>query len=119
MASFSSSAPLISAVHVRDLPAGVQAGISSLVKSLTITGEPSPGGPITITVVGGSSWVQVPSSCNHNVPFNVQFLPAEFGRTDAWNPRTLTDTLRFTYSDYTPLDVPVEVELLMGGPPET
>ena len=112
MASFTSSADKLGFIRLKDVPER-----SSMTKQLTISGVPDPGAPITLTKVGGASWLTVPSTCTHGVAFNVAIDLSNLPPEDVFKPVRRSETLRASYSGYTSLDIPITVEVRPGGPP--
>lgn len=116
MPDFSSDKAALSFSFIHDLPERNKAGGNTR-RTLTITGNPDPGGPITATVVGGETWISIDGTVAHGVAANVRLLPENLPRRKHRQPLRRTATIRFSAATYDDLDVPVTIDVKPGGPP--
>ncbi len=112
MASFTCVPAQIGFVRIKDLPVR-----SVLTQSITVTGSEVPGGAITVTKVGGASWLSVPANVTDDTAFDMTIVPANLPMHDVYRPVKRSETVRFSYAAFDDLDVVVTVIVKPGGPP--
>jgi hypothetical protein len=116
MSVFTANPTFLAFVRQKDWSPAVQAGWP-LVKRLTITAESAITG-ITITKVGGATWLTVPSTCisaaGFDVEINTNYILPRAGLAQPWDR---SETLQFAYAGYTTLSLVVTFKDLMGFPP--
>jgi hypothetical protein len=85
-------------------------GGQSRADSLTVSGNPDPGGAITLTKIGGATWLTVPATCSHGVAFDVT--------VDASNlkPGRYSETIRASHAGYDDADLAVTLLVSPMGP---
>ncbi len=111
MATFTADPTLMGFVRIKDLPVR-----GTMTKELTITGSEVPGGAITLTKVGGASWLTVPATCTNAVAFDVTINRDNLPKESAYEPVDRSETIRASYAAFDDLDVVVTVKVKPGGP---
>jgi hypothetical protein len=82
----------------------------SRTNQLTVNADPDPGDDITLTKVGGASWLTIPATCSHGVPFDVT--------VDASNlkPGRYDETIRASHDGYDDGNAVVTLFVQPAGP---
>lgn len=112
MATFTCAPVRFGFLRIKDMPVRGGDTVSAIV-----TGSADPGDAITLTKVGGATWLTVPATCLHTIAFNVSINRANLPPEDVHKPVRRTETLRVSHAGYDNLDIPVEVVVAPGGPP--
>ena len=112
MASFTASKAAMGFRRVKDVPVR-----GTMTQQLTVTGVPDPGDAITLTKVGGATWLTVPATCAHAVAFNVTINRANLPKESIYRPVQRDEVLRVSHEGYDNLDIPITIVVDPGGPP--
>ncbi len=86
-------------------------------QTLTVTGVPDPEDSITLTKVGGATWLTIPATCEHTEAFNVSIAAAGMPSDASADVATRTETIRASYGGYDNLDIPVTMKIGSEGKP--
>ncbi len=111
MATFTADPTLMGFVRIKDLPVR-----GTMTQSLTVTGSADPGDAITLTKVGGATWLTVPATCLHTIAFDVSINRANLPPEDIHRPVDRSETIRVSHAGYDDLDVVVTIKVKPGGP---
>ncbi len=78
--------------------------------AVTVEGEPSVAGDITLAKVGGASWLTVPATCGDGTPFDVMIDGSELAAGD------YSETIRASAAGYDDEDCVVTLSVDPMGP---
>ncbi len=108
--TFTASPTLMGFVRIKDLPVR-----GTMTQELTFTGSAAPG-TITLSKVGGATWLTIPAEATDGVAFDVTInrdnLPSEFIRQLVRR----SETIRASAGGFTNKDVVVTIVTKPGGP---
>lgn len=109
--TFTASPSLMGFVRIKDLPVR-----GTMTQELTVTGSVDPEEAITLTKVGGATWLTIPATCEDGEAFDVTINRDNLPTEDIRRLADRSETIRASLAGYDNLDTVVTIKVKPGGP---